>query len=131
MSRLKRVNVPGLLRLPAFSHATIADQHVYVSGMVGSTASEASTPSIVSGGIEPETAQCLANILSILRACECELEDLVKLSVYLTDMTDFPAMNQAYEAFFGEVRPARITVGVNALALGASIEIDAIAFRAM
>jgi 2-iminobutanoate/2-iminopropanoate deaminase len=56
-------------------------------------------------------------------------DDVVKMNVYLADMTDFEAMNQAYMAAIGDSPPARITVGGVALALGAAVEIDCVAFR--
>lgn len=84
---------------------------------------------LVEGGAGPETTQALRNIETILKACGATLDDLVKMSVFLADMETFPAMNAAYLAVMGSDPPARITVGRAALALGAAVEIDGIAYR--
>ena len=80
------------------------------------------------GGVGPETTQTFANIATILRACGCEITDVAKFNVYLTDMTQFTNMKEAYVAAVGGDPPARITVGCTALALGATVEMDCIAF---
>lgn len=114
----------GLGRLPQFSHATVAGELIFVSGTLG-TMGEAFE--LAPGGTGPETAQTLRNIETILRAAGAELSDVVKVSVYLSDMSTFPEMNKAYSEFFGEDPPARITVGGAVLALGAAVEIECIA----
>jgi 2-iminobutanoate/2-iminopropanoate deaminase len=85
---------------------------------------------LAEGGIGPETTQALRNIEIILKACGATLADVVKVSVFLADMGTFSAMNEAYLAVMGSDPPARITVGRAALALGAAVEIDAIAYKA-
>ena len=84
----------------------------------------------VPGGTGPQTAQALRNIEQILRACGATLADLVKVNVYLADMDTYAEMNAAYLAVIGDDPPARITVGRAALALGAAVEIDAVAYVA-
>jgi 2-iminobutanoate/2-iminopropanoate deaminase len=126
------------VRLAAFSHASIAGQQVFVSGMLGSppllgegeSGAEAAGAglALVEGGTGAQTVQALRNIEKILRACGCGLEDVAKVNVYLTDMATFGEMNEAYLSVFTGDPPARITVGCNGLALGAAVEMDCIAF---
>ena len=99
---LTRVNVAGVARLPAFCHATIAGGLVYVSGTLGA---KPGLLELVDGGIAAETVQTLRNLEAILAGCGCTFADIVKVNVYLTDMTQFGAMNEAYLSFFG-ARPA-------------------------
>ncbi|MBA2553746.1 MAG: RidA family protein [Geodermatophilaceae bacterium] len=122
----ERINVDGVGRLPVFSHAVIAGDHIYVSGMIGVQDNELH---LVPGGIRAETTQTLRNIEQILRGCHATFSDVVKVNVYLTDMAKFPEMNEAYLEVLGQDPPARITVGVAALVLGALVEIDCVAFR--
>ncbi len=120
----QRINVPGVGRLPAFSHATVAGDTIYVSGTLGTKPRSAE---LVEGGTGPQTAQTLENIKAILAAAGATLDDVVKMNVFLTNMDTFGAMNAAYLTFFEGDPPARITVGCTALALGAAVEIDCIA----
>lgn len=122
---ITRVNVAEVARLPAFCHATVVGNQVFVSGSIGA---KPGLLELVEGGVPAETIQTLHNIEAILRACGCTLADVAKVNVYLTDMTAFAAMNEAYLNVFGDDPPARITVGCTALALGASVEMDCVAF---
>jgi len=74
-----------------------------------------------------QARRSLANVLAILRAAGAGMGDVVKTTVFLTDMADFPAMNAVYAEAFAGHAPARATVGVAALPLGAIVEIEAIA----
>ncbi|MFQ5967262.1 MAG: RidA family protein [Acidimicrobiia bacterium] len=121
-----RVNVEGLLRLPAFSHASVAGDFIFVAGTLGS---EGEAMAVVPGGTGAETTQTLRNIERILAACGAELSDVVKVNVFLADIDAFAEMNAAYLDLFGDDPPARITVGRAALALGASVEIDCVAYK--
>jgi 2-iminobutanoate/2-iminopropanoate deaminase len=121
---LRKVNVDGVARLPAFCHAVIAGQQVFVSGMLGA---KPGTMELVDGGVAAQTTQAIRNIEEILAACGASLADVAKVNVYLTDMAEFPAMNEAYLAAIGDDPPARITVGCSGLALGAAVEMDCIA----
>jgi 2-iminobutanoate/2-iminopropanoate deaminase len=120
---LQKVNVDTVARLPAFCHAVIAGQQVYVSGMLGT---KRGTLELVDGGVAAQTTQALRNIEEILAACGAGLSDVAKVNVYLTDMSEFSAMNEAYLAAVGDDPPARITVGCSGLALGAAVEMDCI-----
>lgn len=121
---LHKVNVKGVARLPAFCHAVIAGQQVFVSGMLGA---KPGTMELVDGGVAAQTTQAIRNIEEILAACGASLADVAKVNVYLTDMAEFPAMNESYLAAIGDDPPARITVGCSGLALGAAVEMDCIA----
>jgi len=123
---VKRVNVDQVARLPAFSHATVAGDHVYVSGTLGTAPG---TSGLVPGGVGPETTRVLENMAEILSACGVSFADVVKVNVYLLDMDSFDAMNRAYIAYLGEDGPARITVGRAGLALDAAVEMGCVAYR--
>lgn len=85
--------------------------------------------SAVKGGIGELTERCLRNVEGILKSAGLGLEDVVKTTVFLTDMGKFPAMNEAYARFFKAPYPARATVEVKALPKGVEVEIEAIAAR--
>ncbi|HEX3129981.1 MAG TPA: RidA family protein [Thermoanaerobaculia bacterium] len=124
--RAKKVIVESLGRLPAFCHAVVAGDFIYVSGTLGTLPGGLD---LVEGGTREQTAQTLRNIETILRECGASLADLVKVNVFLSDMKTFPEMNAAYLEIIGSDPPARITVGRAELALGAAVEIDAVAYK--
>jgi 2-iminobutanoate/2-iminopropanoate deaminase len=124
--RWERVTAPGLPELPPFAHAAVAGDHIYVAGMLGLTDDFSG---LVPGGIAAETTQALRHVDRILQACDGGLADVVKVSVYLTDLADWDAMNRAYLEAFGARTPARIAVGVDGLLFGAAVEFDCIAYR--
>ncbi len=126
MTAPKRVNVDGAVKPAAFCQATICGDMVYVSGTLGTLPG---TRQLVTGGPEAETAQALSNIADILVACGCGLQDVAKFNVFLTDMSRIEDMNRGYLRVLGDDPPARITVGCSALALGATVEIDCIAYK--
>ena len=97
---------------------------IYVSGAIGVVRGE---PRLVPGGIGPETRQTLTYIKETLERAGSSLERVVKCTVFLADIDDFAAMNEVYRTFFPEAPPARSTVAVAALALGARTEIECIA----
>jgi 2-iminobutanoate/2-iminopropanoate deaminase len=121
----RRINAPGVARLPAFSHAVRAGDFLFLSGMLGT---RADSFELVDGGVGAQTRQALDNIGKILAAADAGFDDLVNLKVFLVDMTRFRDMNEAYGAFFPGDPPSRITVGCSALALGAAVEIEAVAY---
>ena len=84
---------------------------------------------LIEAGIEEQTRQTLRNIEAILEAAGSSMNQVVKTTVFLKDMGDFAAMNAIYAGFFGDVPPARSTVQVAALPLGALVEIEAVATR--
>ena len=123
----KRVYVDGLARLPAFSHAVVAGDFIFVSGCIGT---KAGGMELVEGGTGAQTTQTLRNIEQILQASGATLADVVKVNVYLTEIGDFAEMNGAYIAVMSEDPPARITVGKVGFGLAAAtVEIDCIAYK--
>jgi len=125
-AEVERVNVEALGRLPAFSHATRTGDLVFASGTLGT---RGDSLELVEGGVGAQTTQALANLATLLEAAGARLADALQCTVYLTDMTRFGEMNQAWLAVFASAPPARTTVGVHALALGAAVEIECVAAR--
>ena len=123
---IKKVNVSSLGRLPAFCHAVVAGDFIYVSGTLGT---ESGSMELIEGGTWAETAQALQNISLILKECGASLSDLVKVSVFLADIQTFSEMNEAYLEVMVVDPPARITVGRAELARVAAVEIDVVAYK--
>lgn len=82
---------------------------------------------LIDGTVAEQTAQCLAYVKAIVESVDHVVEDIVKVNVYLADIADLAAMNEAYAAFFGDHKPARKVVGCGELPFGARVMIDAIA----
>ena len=82
---------------------------------------------LIAGTVAAQTAQCLAYVKAIIESVDHAVEDIVKVNVYLADIADLAAMNEAYVAFFGDHKPARKVVGCGELPFGARVMIDAIA----
>ncbi|GAB3991865.1 RidA family protein [Spirosoma daeguense] len=115
---IKPRNAPSLPY--PFSPGVVSNGLLFVSGQVGTDASG----KLVAGGIEAETTQTIQNIEAVLKDAGTSLDNVVSVTVYLTNMDDFPKMNAIYKQFFKEGNyPARTTVGVAKLVLGASVEI--------
>ena len=100
------------------------DLQVFTSGQI---ALEPASGELVAGGVPEQTAQVFRNLAAVLRGAGLSLADVVKTTVYLTDMADFGAMNEEYARAFGDHRPARTTIAAAGLPKGARVEIDAIA----
>lgn len=111
---------PGL----PFSPAVRAGGMIYLSGALGHVRGE---PTLVPGGIGPETRQALTYLKENLERAGSSLDKVVKCTVFLADMADFRAMNEEYRKFFPTDPPARTTVAVAGLALGARTEIECVA----
>jgi 2-iminobutanoate/2-iminopropanoate deaminase len=107
-----------------YSQAVRTEQMVYTAGQIGL---DPATMEIVSGGVEAETRQVLNNLKQVLEAANSGLNYVVKTTVFLRDMADFPKMNAVYAEFFAENPPARSTVAVAGLPKGVSVEIEAVA----
>jgi 2-iminobutanoate/2-iminopropanoate deaminase len=107
-----------------YSQAIRIGDFLYTSGQI---ALDPESGIFLSGVIEEETEQTLKNISAILQADGLSLENVVKTTVYLSDLNHFSRMNQVYEKYFSKTKPARACVQVAALPKGAKIEIDAIA----
>lgn len=107
-----------------YSQAIVSGGFLWCSGQI---AMDPASGELTAQGIEAETRQVLANLEAVLAAGECTFEDLVRCTIYLADMEDFPIVNDLYAAALGTARPARATVAVAGLPKGARIEIDAVA----
>jgi 2-iminobutanoate/2-iminopropanoate deaminase len=110
-----------------YAHAVIAGDYVFVSGLGPVNAKLGG--SVVEGGIKEQTTQTLKNIRIVLENVGLEMEDVVRVGVYLRDLKDFEEFNSAYSAFFGENPPARTTVQCAIPNSKALVEIDAIAYK--
>jgi 2-iminobutanoate/2-iminopropanoate deaminase len=106
-----------------YSQAVISQGFLYTSGQVALTPSGG----FVEGSVVDEAHQVFANLDALLQAAGCQRTNVVRATVYLTDLGEFAAVNEVYAAYFAEHRPARACVQVAALPRGAQIEIDFIA----
>ena len=104
-----------------FSQAVEIDGFLFFSGQV---AQDPATGRVVEGGIVAETERVFRNLSAVLQAAGRSFEDVVCARVFLTSMSDFAAMNGIYAKYFSQPFPARTTIGVAALPLGACVEID-------
>jgi len=107
-----------------YSQAVVVDGMVYTAGQI---ALDARTGEVVGRTTAEQTARVLQNLAAVLEAAGSGLAMVVKTTVYLADMADFPAMNEVYAKQFGTHKPARSTVQAAGLPKGVRIEIDAIA----
>lgn len=107
-----------------FSPGNEHDGIVYVSGQVPI---DPESGELVTESIQRETEQTLENIESVLKAAGCSREDVLKVTLYITDIGNFDEINEAYASFFNEPYPSRTAFEVSDLAIEAGIEIDAIA----
>lgn len=107
-----------------YSQAVRAGDTLWLSGQVGL---DPTTGALVEGGVEAQTARALDHLQAVLQAAGLDLDDVVEVQVFLADMNDFAAMNAVYATRFPSPAPARTTVGVAALPLGAAVEIRAVA----
>ena len=107
-----------------YSQAIRDGDHVWCSGQVGL---DPVTGEMVSGGLEAQTERVFANLLAVLEAAGGGFENVVRVTVYLTDFGGFATLNEIYARHFGDARPARATVGVSSLPKGGLVEIDCVA----
>ncbi|HEU5360147.1 MAG TPA: RidA family protein [Candidatus Deferrimicrobiaceae bacterium] len=118
----------GTSKAPAaigpYSQAVLSGGFLFCSGQIPL---DPATGKIVGGGIEAQTERVLNNLAAVLEAGGASLRSVVKTTVYLVDLADFPAMNGVYGRFFPENPPARATVQVARLPADALVEIDAVA----
>ena len=107
-----------------YSQAVVDGDRVYLSGQIPI---DPATGKLVSGDIDAQTRRVLDNIRAVLEAAGSGLNKVCKSTVFVTDLRDFAVINQAYASYFPTDPPARSTVQVSALPLGASIEIEVVA----
>ena len=104
-----------------FSQAIKVDGFIYLSGQVGQ---DPATGKLVAGGIVAETERVFQNLSAVLKAAGKSFDDVVRAGVFLTNMSDYAAMNSIYAKYFSQPFPARTTIAAAALPLGACVEID-------
>ena len=107
-----------------YSQAIRTDAMVFTAGQI---ALDPATMELIPGGVEEQTRQVLTNLSHVLEAAGSSLGHVVKTTVFLKDMADFPKMNAVYSEFFAENPPARSTIAVAGLPKGGLVEIEAVA----
>jgi len=107
-----------------YAQAIKIDGLLFTSGQI---ALDPATGKLIDGDISAQTRQVMENLKAVLEGGGISLNQVVKATVYLTDLSAFSKMNEVYTEYLGHVKPARSTVGVASLPLGASVEIDLIA----
>lgn len=106
-----------------YSQAVKVDNTVYISGQIPL---DPATMEVVEGGIEAEIMRVFDNLKAVAAASGGSLADVVKLNIFLTDMSNFPSVNEAMARYFQQPYPARAAIGVAALPKGVGVEMDAV-----
>jgi 2-iminobutanoate/2-iminopropanoate deaminase len=106
-----------------YSQGIVANGFLFTAGQI---AIDPATGQIVSGDVAKQTERVMANLAAVLATVNATWKDVVKTTVFLHDMGDFPVVNEVYGKALGEARPARSTVQVSALPRGVLVEIDAV-----
>jgi 2-iminobutanoate/2-iminopropanoate deaminase len=125
MSR-KAYSAAGAVAIGPYSHVVESKDLIFLSGQ---TPIDSHTGKLVEGGITDQTEQCFKNLFNVLEAAGLTPDNVEKVNVFLTDMSKFSEMNTVYSKQFSSPYPARTTIGVAALPLGAMVEIEMIARR--
>ncbi|WP_411277114.1 Rid family detoxifying hydrolase [Gaiella sp.] len=121
------VSSPGAPKaVGPYSQAVVSGDHVFLSGQ---TPIDPASGALIDGSLAEQTQRCFDNLAAVLEAAALGFGDVVKVNVYLTSMADFTEMNEVYARQFDEPFPARTTVAVAALPLGACVEIELVARR--
>ena len=107
-----------------YSQAIVAGNFLFTAGQI---ALDPSTGQIVQGDVTAQTERVMRNLTAVLESAGASWADVVKTTVYLQDMADFPRVNEVYGRMIGNARPARSTVQVSGLPRGVLVEIDAVA----
>ncbi len=108
-----------------YSQAILQDGWLYASGQIGM---DPASGELRNDDLSEEVEQVFSNLRAVLRAAGAELNDVVRCTVYMTDLGEFQTMNSVYARHFEQHKPARATVGVSSLPKGARVEIDCVAF---
>jgi len=122
----KAFNADGAVAVGPYSHAVESGDLLFLSGQ---TPIDSQTGKLAEGDIVKQTKQCFKNLFNVLEAAGLGPDDVEKVNVFLTNMDNFAAMNEVYAQQFSAPYPARTTIGVASLPLGAQIEIEMIARR--
>ena len=118
------VSAPGApAAIGPYSHAVRTGELLFCSGQIPL---DPATGELVGEGAAGQARQCLQNLSAVCEAGGASLERAVRVTVYMTDIGDFAAVNEVYGEYFGDDPPARVAVGVTALPRGAYVEIDAV-----
>lgn len=126
MSKIQRIDTPNApAAVGPYSQAMATDSLVYTSGQLGINPADKAMPE----GVREQAALCLSNVKAVLEAAGSGLDKVLKVTVFLTDMNDFAAVNEIYAGFFSQPYPARSCFAVKTLPLGAKVEIEAVAVR--
>jgi reactive intermediate/imine deaminase len=118
---ISTANAPAAIG--TYSQAAQVGNTVWVSGQI---ALDPNTQTLVAGGIEPEAHQVFRNVKAIVTAAGAGMDDVVKATVFLTDLANFALVNKIMAEYFREPYPARAALGVSALPRGAQIEVECI-----
>lgn len=109
-----------------YSQGVAAGEMVFCAGQIGL---DPASGTLVEGGAVSEAGRALENLAAVLEVAGLELDDVVKTTLFLADLADGPAVNAVYARYFSAPQPARSTIGVASLPMGARVEIEAIAVR--
>ena len=122
-AEVQKFEASGSLRDMPFSEAVRAGDLLFISGQVGTDIAG----NLVPGGIQQETRQVLRNVRDIVYRRGLSMNDVVKCTVFLADVSDWGAFNEIYTTYFSKPYPARSALGANGLALNAAVELECIA----
>lgn len=121
---MRLINSPDIApALGPYSHAVIDGSQIYCSGQLPLN----KQGQLAGSDIATQVHQVFENIQSVLKVCGSDTHGVLKVTVYMTDLTEFSVLNELYAKFFGTHRPARTTIEISKLPMGASVEIDVIA----
>lgn len=121
VTRVNTANAPQAIG--PYSQGIIANGLLFTAGQIGI---DPKTGRLVDGGFAQQTERVFANLSAVFEAAGASWADVVKTTVYLHDMADFPTFNEMYGRHIGDARPARTTIQAGALPRGALVEIDAV-----
>jgi 2-iminobutanoate/2-iminopropanoate deaminase len=123
---IERLMAPGTFHQAPYCHAARAGNFLFVTGQV---AADPATGEYVFGDIETETRRVMDNLVIVLESAGFALSDVVSARAFLTDFGEYETFNRIYTEYMGEFLPTRTTIGVVALAAGARVEVDLVAYR--
>jgi 2-iminobutanoate/2-iminopropanoate deaminase len=123
---IERLMAPGTFHQAPYCHAARAGNFLFVTGQV---AADPATGEYVFGDIETETRRVMDNLVIVLETAGFALSDVVSARAFLTEFGEYEAFNRIYTEYLGEFLPTRTTIGVVALAAGARVEVDLVAYR--
>ena len=123
---IERLMAPGTFHQAPYCHAARAGNFLFVTGQL---AADPETGEYVLGDIETETRRVMDNLVIVLETAGFALSDVVSARAFLTDFGEYDVFNRVYAEYMGEFLPTRTTIGVVALAAGARVEVDLVAYR--